>query len=123
VSTRRAPSKRWIAWTRLCRFLADRTKRRLPDEYEAWVEKVFKSLGRVPSRITEEHGNFFGIAAAAASGRGVALMPGVARSALGPAVKLIHLQPAAEQSIVAIWYKQKTTPKPVSRFVSALLEK
>jgi DNA-binding transcriptional LysR family regulator len=91
-------------------------------EYEAWVEKLFNSLGRIPSRIAEEHDSFSGIAAAVASGR-VALMPSVARSALGPAVKLIHLQPALEQSIVAIWYKQKTTPETVSRFVSALLEK
>jgi len=92
-------------------------------EYEAWVEKLFNSLGRIPSRIAEEYDSFSGIVAAVASGRGVALMPSVARSALGPGVKLIHLQPALEQSIVAIWYKQKTTPETVSRFVSALLEK
>jgi DNA-binding transcriptional LysR family regulator len=92
-------------------------------EYEAWVGKLFNSLGPIPRRIAEEHDSFSGIVAAVASGRGVALMPSVARRALGPGVKLIHLQSAPEQSIVAIWYKQKTTPETVSRFVSALLEK
>jgi hypothetical protein len=49
--------------------------------------------------------------------------PSVVRSALGPAVKLIRLQPALEQLIVAIWYKRKTTPETVSRVVSAVLER
>jgi DNA-binding transcriptional LysR family regulator len=98
------------------------TRKEYP-EYEAWVKKLFNNLGRSPARIVEEYDSFSGIVAAVASGRGVALMPSVARSALGPAVKLIRLQPALEQLIVAIWYKQKTTPETVSRFVSALLEK
>lgn len=98
------------------------TRKEYP-EYEAWVEKLFKSLGRSPARIVEEYDSFSGIVAAVASGRGVALMPSVVRSALGPAVKLIRVQPALEQLIVAIWYKRKTTPETVSRFVSALLER
>jgi DNA-binding transcriptional LysR family regulator len=63
-------------------------------EYEAWVEKLFNSLGPIPRRIAEEHDSFSGIVAAVASGRGVALMPSVARRTLVPGVKLIHLQSA-----------------------------
>src|SRR5260221_13396585 len=62
-------------------------------EYEAWVEKLFNSLGRSPARIVEEYDSFSGIVAAVGFIREDDLMAKVYRRELEPAVKVVPLQP------------------------------